>query len=173
MKELQDTYTFTARSVVNPDAIVTFTLTDHSLRVNLTGMVEKMEKVLVSEDKPSEVRHQVISQIQPAAVKFLQGSFEAIPLDDVNAKFDGDRLMVNTWKRVGGLRLAPLMISIQEVDNPDATEAFVNELNDRKSTARHLSRFVGPLDYWIGWVGLLFGLLFLLRWSSRQKEVSS
>lgn len=170
MDEMHDTYTYTARSAENPDAIVTFTLTDHSLRVNLTGMVEKMERVLASEDKPTEVRHQVQSQIQPAAARLVQGSFEAIPLDDVNASFNGERLRVNTWKRLGGLKLAPLLITISQVDNPEATEAFVEELNERKSEAEPTGKFFGPLDYWIGWAGLAVGLLALIRWSTRRSE---
>lgn len=170
MKDLQDTYTYTARSAENPDAIVTFTLMDHSLRVDLTGMVEKMEKVIAADDKPSEIRHQIQSQMQPAAAKFFQGTFKAIPLGDVFASFDGDRLQVNTWKRVGGLRLAPAQITIDEVDNPEATEAFIEELNERKSSAKQAGRFLGPLDYWIGWAGLIVGLIALFRWSSRRRE---
>ena len=169
MTELHDTYTYTARSADNPDSIVTFTLTDHSMRVNLTGMMEKMEKMVNADDKTGEIRHQIQSQVGPAAARIIQGAESATPLDDVNASFNGERLSVTAWKRVGGLRLAPLQITIDDVDNPQATEAFIEELEERKSTAEHTSRFFGPLDYWFGWVALIGGLFLLLRWPSRRK----
>ena len=41
MQEKHKTYTYTARNINNPDDVVTFTLDNEHMRVNLTGVLEK------------------------------------------------------------------------------------------------------------------------------------
>jgi hypothetical protein len=46
------------------------------------------------------------------------------------------------------------------VDNPEATQAFVEELEQRKASVAHSSRVPTWLDYWASW--LLLGSLVIL-----------
>ena len=51
-----------------------------------------------------------------------------------------------------------------QVDNEEAAEAFVDELEQRKEeTKSNASRFFGPLDYWIGWAGMLLLIGLFIR----------
>jgi len=40
-------------------------------------------------------------------------------------------------------------------DNQDAAESLVDELEKRKEAREDTRRFLGPLDYWFGWMGML------------------
>ncbi len=62
------------------------------------------------------------------------------------------------------------MINAGKVDNPEAAEAFVEELEHRSETTEPVSRFVGPLDYWLGWIGVIAGIFLLIRWPRRESS---
>jgi hypothetical protein len=170
MTDQPHTYNYTARSLDNPDNVVTFTLDDSQMRINLTGTLEKLEKIIEADEKPTEIRHQIKSQLQPGTLKVAEFLSTPVHLSDVNVDLDDSRLNVNTWKRVAGLRLAPLSIKVNHVDNPDAAQAFVKELDQRKSKANHTGKFFGPLDYWFGWLVMILAIVILLRWPMRDKE---
>jgi hypothetical protein len=159
-----ETYTYTARSASNPDKVITMTLIDHKLRVDIPELLDTIGDIAQSDEKLDTAGKHLKSQAQPTTMKVAESISGPIQLSDVNAKFKNQRLMITAWKRLGGLRLAPLRLSVPEVDNPDAAAAFVDELDERKMTALHKQKFTGPLDYWIGWVGMLLGLIVLLRW---------
>jgi len=159
-----DTYTFTARNTNDPEKVVTFTLYGDHLRVNFTGLVEKIGKISQSDEKPKEVGRQIASEAQPAAMKMAQQISGSLHIGDVNAELDGDDFKLNAWQRLGGLRLAPVWVNVEHVDNIDAAKAFVAELKNRKDAAEHPGRFFGPLDFWAGWAGLLLGIAILFRW---------
>jgi hypothetical protein len=74
------------------------------------------------------------------------------------------------WQRLGGLRLAPIMFNMGKIDNEAAAEAFVKELEKRKAEEEHAGKFFGPLDYWFGWLGIVFLIGFLIRWPQRKKD---
>ena len=161
---MADTYTFTARNANDPEKVVTFTLYGDQLRVNFTGLVEKIGKISQADEKSKEAGRQIASEVQPAAMKMAQQVSGPLHVGDVKAELDGDDFTLSAWQRLGGLRLAPLWVNIGNVDNVDAAEAFVAELNNRKEIAEHPSRFFGPLDFWAGWAGLLLGIAILFRW---------
>jgi len=161
------TYTYTARNVDNPDKVVTFTLDDERMRVNLTDLLDQAETVSSSESKPKQLIHQIKSKAKPVFLKVREKISGPVHISDVNAMLKDDKFLVRIWPRVAGLRLAPVGINLGQVDNGDAAEAFVNELKTRKETEPAVKRFVGPLDYWIGWAGLMLLVgLFIRR--SRQ-----
>jgi len=165
------TYTFTARDTENPDKVVTFTLDDEQLRLNFTGVLEKLGKIGTAEEKGSEARLQMKTQLTPATIKLMQNLSGPVHLSDVSANLnggDGEHLNLTVWQRLGGLRLVPVKVSMGRVDNVEAAEAFVDELEERKREIEPASRFGGPLDYWFGWlgVGMLAGLL--IRWWRRS-----
>ena len=170
MQKNHETYTYTARNMNDPDRVVTFTLYDGHLRVNLTGLLDQAGMVASSEEKSDEIKRQVSLQARPALLKLKEGISGPIHIGDVNANLEEEQFMVTMWPRVGGLRLAPVRVDMGKVDNEDAAEAFVDELEHRKeemeSDAR---RLFGPLDYWIGWVGLLLLIGIFIRRPKRAK----
>jgi hypothetical protein len=169
---MADTYTYTARNADNPDKVVTFTLYGNYLRVNLTGVLEKIGKISASDEKTEQVKEQLKADVQPTAMKVVENISGPFHVSDVTSNLvisdDDVSLKVGAWQRVGGLRLAPLWINVGWVDNPEAAEAFVSELEARKAAAEHPGKFFGPLDYWAGWaiVGFLVSVLF--RWPRRK-----
>lgn len=170
MTESKNTYTYAARSLDDPDVVLTFTLLDHRLRVKPGAVVEKIEKVLSSEEKPIELKEQIMEQVKPAALSMVQGFSNDIHLSDVNVDLHGESLSIFAWNRLSGLRLAPFRLKINRVDNVDAAEAFVNELNDRKASTSYAGRFIGPLDYWFSWIALFTAVFLLFRWPFKKDE---
>lgn len=170
MQKDQKTYTYTARNIYDPDKVVTFTLYDGHMRVNLTGLLDQANTIASSEEKSGELKRQVSLQAKPALLKLKEGLSGPVHISDVNAKMDDDQLQVTLWQRLGGLRLAPVRVDMGRVDNEEAAEAFVDELKQRKGeTKSNASKFFGPLDYWIGWAGLLLLIgLFIRRPKSSE-----
>jgi hypothetical protein len=163
MQEKHKTYTYTARSVNNPDNVVTFTLDNEHLRVNLTGVLDQASTLIGAEEKKSEIGYQLSKQTKPIVTKMMENFSGPVHVSDVQADFNGERLRLTFWQRTAGLRLAPIIFCMGKVDNVDAAGAFVDELNERKAQTKPVRKFFGPLDYWIGWVGLSFLILYLLR----------
>lgn len=166
--EMTETYTYTARNADDPDRMVTFTLANGHVHLNLSGVMEQVSKISAADEKGAEAREQLQKQMQPAAMKVAETLSGPIEVGDVEAHLDGERLKLWAWQRVGGLRLAPMAVKIGRVDNVEAAEAFVEELDERKTSAAHAGKFFGPLDYWLGWAALLVAVIALLRWPGRR-----
>ena len=183
----QNTYTYTARSVENPEYSVTFTLFDHRLSVGTGAPVEQMTRVLeqegaeeeMEEEKEveegeaasiaAEVKKQSKLWLKPMAISLVERGTKPFHVDDVDADVEDDWLHIQGWVRAGGLRLAPVTLMKGRVDNPDAASAFVDELNERKTEA------FGPLalfDYWGAWffAGLAVVLLLQIQRHRGKKE---
>ena len=167
------TLTFTARSTREPEKIATFTLQNGSVKVQLgDALVEQAEKASV-EQEDSPVR----AWAKPAATASLQRLMQPIPVEDFDADFEDDALTATAWIRAGGLRLAPVRLTWEQVDNPDGAVAFVEELQSRRQ-AREVDEAAipNPFDYWAGWfmtvtAGLVTLLLIgrqLKRWRSES-----
>jgi len=56
------------------------------------------------------------------------------------------------------------------IDNPDSAAQFIETLMDQQDKADEPGFFFGPLDYWATWVGLVVGLIALIRWPRKKKE---
>lgn len=174
MYKSHKTYTYTARNAENPEKVVTFTINDEKMQVNLTDLVEKPTSVDRSASKPVQMLHQVKSKAKPVYMKVKERIFGPVHVSDVHADLNNDRFLVRMWPRVAGLRLAPVRINMGEVDNEDAAEAFVDELDYRKEITPAPRKLFGPLDYWIGWVSLaLLVGLFIRRTKSRLQSMES
>jgi hypothetical protein len=163
-----NTYTFTARNAENPDQVVTFTLYDEYLRVNLTGLVDQVEKITQAEEKQSEAIQQFKTQLKPVAMKLAENLSGPIHLSDVSAALSDDSLIISGWNRVFGLRLSPFRVGFGRVDNPEAAQAFVSEMESRKIEISDQSVLFGPMDYWFFWAGVLIGAFVLIQ-GQRQK----
>jgi hypothetical protein len=164
MEQKPQTYTYTARSVKNPDRVVTFTLYDGHMRVNLTGLLEQASAVSQAEEKTAEVKEQITTQIKPMAMKIAEEMTEPVHVNDVQASLSDERLRITFWQRLAGLRLAPVMFNMGKIDNEEAADAFINELEQRQEKESHAGKFFGPLDYWIGWLGMILVIGLLIRW---------
>jgi len=175
---LESTYTYTARSAAHPEKVVTFTLYDHSMSVGLGAPLEHIERAVVSESDETEIEteagneHEALSHawLKPTAVSLLQRGTSPFNVADVDAKIDNDGLRVTAWTRTRGLRLAPVVFSWDEVDNPEGAEAFAREIKRRKRSAKYPGRFPGLLDYWASWFSMGLLLLALLFWPRRETK---
>jgi hypothetical protein len=161
----ENTFTFTARSIDNPDKVATFTLQNGHVSVELgSAMMEQVERVFDAFDGTESSR--LISWLEPAAAGALRKVEQPIPLADFEADIHGERMQATAWLRAGGLRLAPIMATWKQVDNPAGAQAFVNELHDRREMIAESDRRPALFDYWISWVaaGLMSITLPLIWW---------
>jgi hypothetical protein len=187
---MENTFTYTARSTMEPERVVTFTLHDHHMSVELGGLMEHVERALRSEEveaaEEAEIeeaqeeveapeaaeRNPALAIAKPAAVSLLQMGTRPFHVRDVAADSDGEAFHVRTWVRAKGLRAAPVRLEWESVDNPSGAHAFVEELRRRKRATSYPGRFPGPMDYWISWflVGLLALVLFWPRGDSQEQS---
>ena len=162
---MENTYTYTARSIENPERVVTFTLQNHHLSVGIGAPLEQVETILQQVDAGGEAgrESQAMLWLRPLAVSLLERGMGPFRVADVDAAAEDDRLRVNAWVRAGGLALAPVTLVNGRVDNPPAAQAFVEELTRRKS---EVTEALGLLDYWFTWIlagALIFGLFQVWR----------
>jgi hypothetical protein len=165
---MENTYTYIARNAQDPTEVVTFTLHDHHLTVGLGNPLEQIETALETES--GDIAEEGLSGqpwLKPMAVSLLERGLSPFSVDDVEASSENGGLEFVAWTRVGGLRLAPIFLDIDQVDNPEATDAFVKELEKRKTSLESTKALPGPMDYWAGWFAtsliLMIGLFMLVR----------
>jgi hypothetical protein len=171
MNMKENTYTYTARSAVNPSKVVTFTLHDHRMSVELGAPLELVERALGVEEGETDADQEARIQpwVKPMAVSVMERVARPFNIADVDVNVQDDRLQVTSWVRTTGLRLAPVVFLMEHVDNPEAAHAFAGEVEERKATGRHPGRFRGPLDYWGGW--FLVGLaIAVMLWIGLRRE---
>jgi hypothetical protein len=165
---MENTYTYTARSIENPQQVVTLTLQDHHMSVGLGARLEQIEVVLQEEDAGEERGQgsQARLWLKPLAVSLLERSVGPFRVADVDATAEEDRLRVSAWYRAAGLALAPITLVNGSVDNPPAAQAFVKELDERKSQVTGAFSLLNVLDYWFTWIlagALMLGLFQIWR----------
>jgi len=85
-------------------------------------------------------------------VSLLERGVGPLRVADVNAGAKDDWLRVSAWYRAGGLALAPITLIDFRVDNPPAAQAFVEELDKRKSEVTGAFSLLNVLDYWFTWI---------------------
>lgn len=173
MKE--NTFTYTARSAIYPEKVATFTFHNGSVSVDLANVLLEQAGKAYDAYTEEESEEGLATWIKPAAAGSLQKMLKPIPLSDFDAEISGDDLQATAWIRAAGLRLVPVMMTWQEVDNPEGAQAFVTELQKRKETIGNDSTLMDPFDYWASWIaiGLMaiaLPILLLRRW---QKQRSS
>ena len=164
---MENTYTYTARSVENSERVTIFTLQDHHLSVGLGAPLEQIEAALQGVDAGEESEEtagqgaQPKLWLRPLAISLLERGVGPFRIIDVNATADDDWLRVSAWYRAGGLALAPVTLVDGRVDNPQAAQAFVEELDRRKSETAGAFGLLKVLDYWFTWIiagALMLGL---------------
>jgi hypothetical protein len=165
---MENTYTYTARSIEDPEQVVTFTLQDHRMSVGLGAPLEQIETVLEQVDDGEEAGQgsQPKLWLRPLAVSLLQRGVGPFRVADVKAATEDDWLRIRAWYRAGGLALVPVTLVDGRVDNPQAAQAFVDELEERKSEVTGALGLFNLLDYWFTWIlagGLMLGLFQVWR----------
>lgn len=170
----ENTITFTARSVENPDQMATFTLQDGFVSVQLgNALLEQVEQAF--ESAQGKEPNRLTNWIEPAATGALQKVMQPIQLVDFDANMSGEALTLVAWIRVGGLRLAPIVVTWQQVDNPAGAEAFVAEIQRGKKALAERGAMPDLTDYWATWIllGILTIILPLLWWRMLQNRRSN
>lgn len=172
---MEKTYTYTARSIKNPEKVLTFTLQDHHMSVGLGAPLEQIEKVLEQVDSEEEARQGPRAKLwlRPLAVSLLERGVGPFRVADVNAATEDDWLRVQAWYRAGGLALAPVTLVNGRVDNPQAAHAFVEELEERKSEVAGALGLLNMLDYWVTWLlgaAAMLGLFQIWRRKSQAQQ---
>jgi hypothetical protein len=171
---MENTYTHIARNAQDTTQVMTFTLHNHHLTVGVGNPLEQVEAALQTENADTTTKEEQPGRpwIKPVAVSLLERGLRPFNIDDVEAAAENGGLHLVAWTRVGGLRLAPIVFDVEQVDNPEATEAFVKELQERKASVRSKEALPGLLDYWAGWFAtglmLMIGLLALVRLRQRD-----
>jgi hypothetical protein len=166
-KEIQmTTYTYTARNIHNPEKILTFTIQGDYIKVNLTGLEENLTDLISGDEDQGNSVSKLVDQAGPTALKVMEGISGPIHINDVKLDLKGDEedhFRIILWKRLAGLRAAPIVLDMGEIDNPPAARRFKEELTKRQEIAGKISKFLGPLDYWLGWIGMVVLTLILIR----------
>ena len=177
---MENTFTYTARSTVESERVVTFTLHDHHLSVEHGGLMEHVGRALHPEEEQVEEtdvqeeqhdleatetagRHPALAMVKPTAVSLLEMGTRPFHVRDVAADSDGESFQVRTWVRAKGLRAVPVNFSWESVDNPEGARSFVKELERRQRATSYPGRFPGPMDYWVSWL-VISVLALILFW---------
>jgi len=164
------TYTYTARSKKNLEHVATFTIMDEVLKVNLTGLFDQVSDVVEAEDQEQAAKYLINSQSSSAIYKLVERLSGPVHVKDVSPSFDNEEFSLTFWKRIAGLRFAPLTIVMGKVDNPEAATQFIETLEERQKLAEAPNFFSGPLDYWVTWIAILIGIVILIKWPHEKKS---
>jgi hypothetical protein len=149
---MEETYTFIARSAKDPLKVATFTLHNSSVSVGIGVPAEQIRTTVEARSAEDENGDAPKMWMKPVALSVIGRASEPFRLYDVTAKLERGSLHVTAWMRAAGLRLAPINLTWEQVDNPEAAEGFVQEIQRRKTEVRPAGRMPGPLDYWWTWI---------------------
>ena len=164
------TYTYTARSKEKPDRAVTYTIFDDHIKVDLTGLFDQVTEVIESENRQEAIKEIVKTRSGTALYKTIERLSGPAQINDIYPVYNDGKLTVTFWKRIAGLRFAPIVIVMGEVDNPDAASQFIDVLRKRQQQTDSPGVFAGPLDYWLTWISLLIGIIVLIRWPKTRRR---
>lgn len=170
---MKNTYTFIARSAKNPLRVATFTLHGDRMSIGMGSPIEQMESLIgekPEEDKVEDSKGAIESQspwIRPLIVSLIERRSRPFHIGDVEAHRTNGGLRVHAWSRLGGLRLFPVIMRWDAVDNPAAADDFMREVQERKQASPEVRKFFGFLDYWVSWVA---GVLALVIMIGSQRE---
>jgi hypothetical protein len=180
---MTNTYTYTARYAEQPEKIVTFTLFDDHLQVEIGAPLEQIAQVAANieakgaDEEETEPGAEIIPTdlpkkwLKPIAVSLAQRITKPFRIVDVKAKMDDERLFVRAWVRIGGLRCFPINLVSGDIDNPDSAASFVAEIEKRKADLRHKPAFLAIFDYWATWIAAISLVMGLFNhWRHKSLE---
>ena len=158
------TYTYTARNKEKPHRVVTFTIIEDHLKVDMTGLIDQVSDVIDEENRKEAIKDIISTQTGTALYKAIERLSGPAHINDVTPIYKDGKLTITFWKRLAGLRFAPIVMVMGEVDNPDAATQFLEILDERQNQTDSPGLFSGPLDYWFTWVAIIIGVIALIRW---------
>jgi hypothetical protein len=164
------TFTYTARDKGNPNTAMTFTIYDDYLKVDLTGLGEKISEIIDEDRRQDALKDIIKSQAGTTLYYVLERLSGPVHIRDVTPTFNDGNFTLTFWKRIVGLRFAPVIVSMGEVDNPEAANQFIDMLKERQELTEMPGKFAGPLDYWATWIAVLIALIVLIRWPRGKKS---
>lgn len=164
------TYTYTARNRENPEHAATFTIVDDHLRVNLTGLDDQISQMLSGSQEINPIKQFLTTQAGTTLYKIIETMSGPVHIKDVAPNLTGDQLNLVIWKRVGGLRFAPMNILFQQVDNTEAAALFLEALTERQAKTDSPAILPGLMDYWATWLGVLLGMIMLINKIRQRKS---
>lgn len=167
------TYTYTARDKENPNRVMTFTIFENHLKVNLTGLIDQVSEAVEEENQQATIKDFFATQSGSALYKAVERLSGPVHINDVSPFFEEGQFRLTLWKRMAGLRFAPITLSIGNVDNPEAAAQFIDTLIERQDQTEKPGFFAGPLDYWITWIALLLGVIILIKWQGKKSRKTS
>lgn len=168
---MENTFTYVARSAVEPAHVVTFTLHGNLLSID-PGLAHSLfipaalAPVAVggsTDGGNSEELSTADSWLTAVTRALDEHGGEPFKVTEVDASTAGDSLRVTAWDENSVQRLAPVIVAMKRVDNPEGAKAFVEELKRRQAAAEFpgkVMQTVGPRSSWF-LVGFLAALLFV------------
>jgi hypothetical protein len=159
----------------DPDAPQMFTLEGESFWMDLSAAFLPQP---ASPDAPSPQPWE--QTLEEGAMKFARNMVRAfsgpVHVRDIAFSVSGDVLTVQIWKRVRGLRLAPIVVVLSGITNPEEAARFAALIQERARAAAHPGIYHGLFDYWASWItlvmGILSGFIALGWWISRRSRQS-
>lgn len=156
--------------MTHPDTLVLFEAKhpDRPLIFLLDG--DRFSMDLTAAFSPGEPEQDALAAwAEGLAGKLVQPFQEPMSVKDVTFLVQDDKLTLVLWKRLRGLRVAPVTIMLSGINDPQAAADFADLLQERTWYAPHPGRYTGPLDYLFTWVlagaaaaGGVYGLTRLL-----------
>jgi hypothetical protein len=163
---MENTYTFIARSALNPLRVATFTLHGDRMSIGMGSPIEQMESIIPDDEKEADTNKDLIKSpspwLSPLILALMERKWAPFHIRDVDVDQSNGGLNVRAWSRVAGLRLLPVILAWEQVDNPAAADDFVREVIERQEAASPARKFLGFFDYWVSWVVGVIALLFMI-----------
>jgi hypothetical protein len=177
---MKDTYTYTARSVEEPEKVVTFTLHDDRLAVDVASPVEQIARTLTEIMPDAHTTAEERAQddqmgvwLKPLAISLFERGAGELRINDVNARLRGNQLSLKSWVRLLGLRFIPITLMKGQIDNPAAAAAFVDEVEARKEELARGLQVFKFFNYWATWVGAAASLAAIFALWRRRFAAST
>jgi len=144
--------TLTLHEAKHPGKPLTFTLEGDAFQMDLSQLFVPEEPI--PDSPPVEPG---AAQMVLAMQKMIQPFSGPVHVKDVTFLADGENLTVQVWKRARGLRLAPLVLVLEGIDDPQGAAALAAQIKERSQAASWPGKYTGPLDYWGAWALLALG----------------
>jgi hypothetical protein len=145
-------HTITLHEAKHPERPFTFTLDGEVFSMDISALLAL--EAAGPEAPPKEPWEERLEQ---AALKLVQPFCAPAHVRDIRFQVEDNKLTLQIWKRARGLRLAPMVLVTDEVDDPQAAAEFAALLRERAQTAAQPGKYQGAFDYWATWAALVLG----------------
>ena len=162
-------YTLTLHQTDHPNRPLLFSLDGNQFQMDLSA--------LFIPDAPApdaEPQSALEARMEQMAQKVIQPFSGPTHAQDVVFLAEGDKVTIQVWKRSRGLRLAPVVVGLTEIDDPLAAAEFAARLKEAALASARPGKYTGALDYWGSWLlmglGAAAAVVSLGWWLSRKAK---